>query len=99
MRKTARNAIAINFILALIFLYANLSLWDSVNGDTNYLVAGHWSPLGISAPHYIYDNGSVSIVQTVYTYFNTPFWIFWLLLIVNLYLIAKLGKKQNQGEN
>ncbi len=96
MHKIAKYAIVINILLALIFVYSNFSLWASVNGDNNYIIASHWSPLGISAPHYIFDNNKVSIVQTVYSYFNTPFWIFWLLLIVNLYLTAKLGKETKQ---
>ena len=60
---------------------------------TIFLSLANWSPLGISATHYSYSNGSIAIVQSVYLYWNTPFWIFWVLLIVNLYFIVKLSKE------
>ena len=99
MLKIAKTAIICNIILALIFVYTNFSLWELVNAEYPYLIASHWSPLGISAPHYIISNGSVSIVQTIYMYFNTPFWIFLLLLIVNLYFIVRLGKEAKSQTN
>jgi hypothetical protein len=90
MLKIAKIAIICNSIG-----YTNFSLWELVNGEYPYLIASHWSPLGISAPHYIMNNGSIAVVQTItiYLYFNTPFWIFWVLLIVNLYLIIKISKE------
>jgi choline-glycine betaine transporter len=102
MRNTAKYAIVINILLALIFVYSNFSLWSLVNGEYPYLIASHWSPLGIVAPHYVLIDGSVSIVQTVYLYWNIPFWIFWVLMIVNVYFILRIGKeleKQSQTKN
>jgi hypothetical protein len=99
MLKIAKYAMVFNLIMALIFVYSNFALWNSVNAEYPYLIASHWSPLGISAPHYVITDGSFSIVQTVYMYFNTPFWIFWVLLIANLYFIVKIStesKKQTQ---
>ena len=65
-----------------------------MNAKYPYLIASHWSPLGISAPHYaINADGSYAIVQGIFSYFNSPFWIFWVLLIVNLYFIVKLSKE------
>ena len=99
MLKIAKTAIICNIILVLIFVYTNFSLWELVNAEYPYMIASHWSPLGISAPHYIISDGSFSIVQTAYMYFNTPFWIFWVLLIVNLYFIVKIGKEAKSQTN
>jgi hypothetical protein len=99
MRKIVRYAIVINILLALLFIYSNYTLWNLVNGNNNYFINSHWSPLGISAPHYTYSNGTLSIVQTVYLYWNTPFWIFWVLLIANLYFILKISKETKQTRN
>jgi hypothetical protein len=92
MLKIAKYAIVVNLTIALLFVYSNFSLWNSVNAEYPYLIASHWSPLGISAPHYIISDGSFAVVQTIYLYFNTPFWIFWILMAVNLFFIVKLTK-------
>jgi hypothetical protein len=100
MLKVAKYAMVFNLIMALIFVYSNFALWNSVNAEYPYLIASHWSPLGISAPHYVITDGSFSIVQTVYMYFNSPFWVFWVLLIANLYFIVKIStesKKRTQA--
>jgi len=89
----AKYAIAVNLLLALVFVYSNFSIWDLVNAEYPYLIASHWSPLGISAPHYVITDGSIAIVQTVFLYFNTPFWIFWVLLAVNLFFILMISKE------
>jgi hypothetical protein len=101
MHSIAKYAIVVNIIIALIFIYSNFSLWSLVNAEYPYMIASHWSPLGISAPHYVINNdGSIAQLQTVYSYFNSPFWIFWVLLVANLYFIIKINKNsRNQTNN
>ena len=96
MQRIAKIALVVNAIVALLFAYSNFSLWSLVNTEYPYLVASHWSPLGISAPHYIINDSSISIVQTLYLYFNTPFWIFWVLLVVDMFFIVILTKKPSK---
>ena len=96
MQRIAKIALVVNAIVALLFAYSNFSLWSLVNTEYPYLIASHWSPLGISAPHYIINDSSISIVQTLYLYFNTPFWIFWVLLTVDLFFIVILAKKPSK---
>ena len=96
MQRIAKIALVVNAIVALLFAYSNFSLWSLVNTEYPYLIASHWSPLGISAPHYIINDSSISIVQTLYLYFNTPFWIFWVLLAVDLFFIVILAKKPSK---
>jgi len=99
MRNIVKYAIATNIILALLFVYSNFTLWALVNAEYPYLIASHWSPLGITAPHYIISDSIIAIVQTVFLYFNTPFWIFWVLLIVNLCFIIKISKEAKQHKS
>jgi hypothetical protein len=96
MHKMAKYAMVVNIIIAAIFVYSNFSLWSLVNAEYPYLIASHWSPLGISAPHYIITDGSFSSVQTVFLYFNTPFWVFWALLMANLYFIVRISKESKK---
>jgi len=92
MHKIAQYAIVTNIILALVFVYSNFSLWNFVNAEYPFLVASHWSPLGIVAPHYQYTDGNISLIQTPFLTFNYPFWIFWIAIAVNLVFIIKLGR-------
>jgi hypothetical protein len=98
MLKIAKIAIVVNFILASLFVYSNFSIWNSVNTEYPYLKASHWTPLGISAPHYVINNsGSIAIIQGIFWYFNTPFWIFWVLMGVNLYFVVRISKQTNHN--
>ncbi len=96
MHKIIKYAIITNLLLAVLFVYSNLTLWELVNSEYPYLISSHWSPSGIGAPHYIINNDSFSIVQTIYMYFNTPFWIFWMLMIVNLYFRLRISTEANE---
>ena len=63
MLKVAKIAIVVNLTLALFFVYSNFSLWNSVNAEYPYLIASHWTPLGISAPHYAINyDGSIAVI-------------------------------------
>jgi choline-glycine betaine transporter len=94
MRKIVKYAIVVNIILALVFVYSNFSLWNFVNAEYPFLVASHWSPLGIVAPHYLYTDGNISQIQTPFLAFNYPFWIFWIMLAINLVFIIKFGRER-----
>jgi hypothetical protein len=96
MYKIAKYAIAINLIAGLIFIYSNFALWSLVNGEYPYVIASHWSPLGIVAPHYVISDGSFSMTQTLYLYFNSPFWLFWVLMIANIFFILRISKDANR---
>ena len=98
MLKIAKIAIVVNLTLASLFVYPNFSLWDSVNAEYPYLIVSHWTPFGISAPHYVINNdGTTAIIQSIFFYFNTPFWIFWVLLIVNLYFVLRISKQASHN--
>jgi hypothetical protein len=93
MLKIAKYAIITNILLALLFIYSNFTLWDLVNGNsTTLLITSHWNPLLVTAMHHSYVNGIFSSVQNVFVYDNTPFWIFFILLAVNLFFLLKLSQ-------
>jgi hypothetical protein len=98
MLKIAKIAIVVNLTLASLFVYSNFSLWNLVNAEYPYLIANHWTPLGISAPHYVINNeGSIAVVQGIFWYFNYPFWIFWVLLVANLYFMMRISKQASHN--
>ena len=98
MLKIAKIAIVVNLTLASLFVYSNFSLWNSVNAEYPYLIASHWTPLGINAPHYAINNdGTIAVIQGIFLYFNTPFWIFWVLLIANRYFIIRIRKQTSHN--
>jgi len=99
MQRIVRYALIINLILACAFVYSNLSLWSFVNAEYPYLVSSHWSPLGIVAPHYQYADGNISLIQTPFLAFNYPFWIFWIMLAINLGFIIKLGRNKEAKQS
>ena len=41
MLKIAKIAIVVNLALALLFVYSNFSLWNSVIAEYPYLIASH----------------------------------------------------------
>jgi hypothetical protein len=98
MKKLVKYSIIANIFLGLLFVYANYALWDSVNAEYPYLIASHWSPLGIVAPHYILNDNTIAMVQTAFLYWNTPFWIFFLLMAVNLYFVIKLARTKESSQ-
>jgi hypothetical protein len=96
MLKIAKIAIVVNVLLALLFIYSNLSLWTSINGKgLSLLIASYWNPIGVSAMHYSYVNGDFTTVQAIFHYWNFPFWIFFVAIAVNLYFIYKLSGRKN----
>ncbi len=95
MHKIAKIALALNLILGLLFLISSFSLWLSVNSEYPYLTVSHWSPFMVVASHYYVNaDGTFDIAQGIFLSWNFPFWIFLILLIVNLYFIIKISKAQ-----
>ncbi len=100
MLKIANYAIITNILLALLFIYSNFALWNSINGNsTTKLITSHWNPLFVTARHYSYINGIFATVQGIFSYCNTPFWIFLMLLAVNIFFLLKLSKDKVRVSN
>jgi hypothetical protein len=95
MHKIIKYAIIINIVLTSAFIYGNYSLWNFVNGDEPLLISSHWGPFTISTLHHYYNDGQLSTAQTVFFALNIPFWLFWIAIAANLFLIIMLGRRKN----
>jgi hypothetical protein len=97
MLRKILPVITVNVLLVLLFIYFNYSIWTEVNGSNGILlIASHWGPIGISAPHYSYFNGVLNQSLGIYWYYNFPYWLFFVSTAVNLYFIAKLQEQNNK---
>ncbi len=84
--------ITVNVILALFFVFSNIFLWLTVNNYVRYGLAMEWSPLTIH-PVFITEVHSLPLGIGV-SQFNIPFWLFWVIFMVNIGFIIKLGKNK-----
>ena len=99
MLRVVKIALAVNLILGLLFLYSSLSLMGSVNSEYPSLTVSHWSPFFITCSHYYFNSdGTYAIAQGIWQYLNSPFWVFWTMLLANLYFILKIGKTKAKQE-
>ena len=95
MLKLAKYAIATNIIIGLLFIYANYTIWDLFRGNNvahSTLISSGWNPLTINMVFSSYSNGAFSTVQGIFTYLNSPYLLFWVLMIANIYFIIKLQR-------
>lgn len=96
MQKLLRYAVAVNVLLALLFVYSNYLIWDVFNGNNalhRTVFATHWNPFTYSLTFYDYfSNGDADVVQGIFQYTNYPFWIFWASMTVNLYFLYRLQR-------
>jgi hypothetical protein len=97
MLRTVKVAIAVNLALGLLFLYSSFAIWGFVNSEYPYLNVSHWSPFLVVASHYsVNANRTFDIAQGIFLTWNFPFWLFWSLLIANLYLMLRLSREVSQ---
>jgi hypothetical protein len=97
VHKIVRDALITNLTIAVLFVLSNASLWSQINGNGHSLiVASYWNPLTVMASHYGYAvNGELVAGLGIFHYYNMPFWIFFVVIVVNLYFIYKLSKNQS----
>ncbi len=87
-----------NVLMALAFVYSNSSLWDSVSTTYPTMTASQWSPFSIHVMYYHYADGTISVVQGIFLYFNYPFWLFWVTMMGNLVFTALILRRQPSQE-
>ena len=93
MRKLVIYAIIVNIVLGLFYLYSNVFVWNYFNqwDGTGYRIV--WSPIFIT-PHTISEMGLPSGLHSLP---NVPFFLFWVILAINLFFIIKLGGSKGSG--
>ncbi len=93
MQKIVKYTIIINIALSLLFAYFNYVIWNLFNGNNiahSSIITSGWNPFFISVMFHSYSNGNFDTMQTVFSYINTPFLLFWILMAVNMAVILKL---------
>ncbi len=93
-----------NVLLILLFVYANYAIWEVINFHraVNYFLAHGNGITGepqtvTSGPFFIYNHGVDMNGGT--SMFNSPFWIFFVAIAVNIYFMFKLQKTNETKQN
>lgn len=97
MLKLVKYAIVTNIALSLLFIYFNYTIWDLFRGNNlahSHIISSSWNPLTINIVFHGVFNGSFETVQGIFTYFNTPYLLFWILMVTNMYFILKLQRSK-----
>ena len=92
MLRIVKLAIVTNSILSLLFVLSNYVIWDSFNRWQ--VTFSRWNPIAIVYTPGEYQNGYHAIVSGQFMILNLPFWIFWVLMVANLYFVFKLQKSK-----
>lgn len=88
--------VIINVILAGAFLFANYSVWDTVN-QTSYS-STDWGPFHVTVVPKNAVDGGVAVPQVAFSIFNSPFWVFWVAVAVNLYFLYMLQRTKERKQ-
>jgi hypothetical protein len=99
--KLVKYAIATNIALSLLFIYSNYTIWELFRGNNiahSTLISSGWNPLTINVVFSSYSNGAFATVQGIFTYLNSPYLLFWVLMVTNMYFILKLQKSKQLKE-
>jgi hypothetical protein len=89
--------IAVNVVLALLYVISSYALWSSINEWGN-VVKVNWSPLYVTpipAGSIAYYVGSTPPTQLL----NIPFLLFWVMFATNLFFIIRLYRSKEKKPN
>jgi hypothetical protein len=88
--------ILVNAILSLFFVITNFSIWSEL-GSGNYLRYINFNLATITDYHVgiLGPNNQFNMLSGIVLMFNYPFWLFFVAIAVNLYLIARLAKNRS----
>jgi hypothetical protein len=89
--------ILVNILLGVLFILSNFSIYNDISSNVPTVSALNWSPWIINAPHYGLPNENVVIVTRTYSYFNYPFWMFFVLMFLNLLFMFWLAKSKSSN--
>jgi hypothetical protein len=90
--------IAVNVVLALLYVVSSYALWSSINEWSNLNVKANWSPLYVtpipvgSLAYYV---GSTIPMQLL----NIPFLLFLVIFATNLSFIVWLYRSKEKKQN
>ena len=89
-------AVTINALLVMAFIFTNLSLWNVIDRSSLIGVGPYaWNPLSITFVHKAEIVGAPPLATGgLFSFFNFPFWLFFISTALNLYLIIRLQKSK-----
>jgi hypothetical protein len=100
MNRDLKNAVFINALLILFFIGTNFSLWNILNAHHHIIgslgVDVFWihfyQKFAYSANEWVPLDDSLNL-------FNLPFWVFFVAIAVNLFLLYRTARVQVRGQN
>ena len=87
--------IAVNVVLALLYVVSSYALWSSINEWSNLNVKANWSPLYVTP----IPIGSLSYFIAPTQLLNTPFLLFWVMFATNLSFVVWLYRSKEIKPN
>lgn len=99
MQRLVKYAIVMNIALSLLFIYSNYTIWDLFRGNNiahSTITSSSWNPLTINVVFHSYSNGTFASVEGIFTYLNSPFLLFWVLMLANVFFLVKLQRSNNK---
>ncbi len=89
-------AIAVNALLALLFVVTNYSIWDWAGSSTSLVQLVSYSPFWINVVPLgpLENHQLVNIALVKGPTLNFPFWLFFLAIAVNLCFMARFASKK-----
>jgi hypothetical protein len=95
-KKLMPVIVLVNAILILLFVLTNIGIWEEFNSEPNLLHYISFGLFSIQDTHAgIIINGTQwSPVNGIVLMQNSPFWIFFIAIAVNLFFIMILAKNK-----
>jgi hypothetical protein len=93
-------ALAVNALLALLFVGTNYIIWDAAESSANLVKLVSLSPFWVTIAFLgEWVNGQIIPAAGLPTspIFNFPFWFFFVAMAINLVLILDSAKNSNSG--
>lgn len=77
------SMVLVNLLLGVFFVVSNYIIWDEVNAQE--FASPHWGPFTVSYSPRMYVDGVLSTLTTIVFLINSPFLLFWVVMIVNMW--------------
>ena len=90
-------AIIFNVSIGALFVFSNYYIWNSLK-EYPYTTAD-WSPVKVAFVPRDFVNGTLVSMQTIKEILNYPFFLFFLAIAINLFLIFKLQKAERNDSS
>ncbi len=84
--------VLVNLLLGVFFVVSNYIIWDEVNAQE--FASPYWGPFTVSYSPRMYVDGVLSTATVIVFLINSPFLLFWVAIIVNMWFGFLLFKSK-----